>query len=167
MLSPNKLLGYKEKKPVLKKVLFDEYGGFADKRIKNLEKGSLFIIDDRSEHDVGANKQLYSYFCMIFAEVQNNESVKVTLRGNIPMSAEVEHWIESSEAFYEYRFAQAVLVFSIERGEQLLLGELASAFRNIVAPSARYLTPNYKYVCPRTASSLARLNSVLDKHWVA
>ena len=33
---------------VLIRKLFDEYGGFFDKRIKNLDKGERFIIDDRS-----------------------------------------------------------------------------------------------------------------------
>ena len=33
---------------MLKRKLFDEYGGFRDKRIKNLDQGERFIIDDRS-----------------------------------------------------------------------------------------------------------------------
>ena len=35
----------------LKQVLFNAYGGFADKRIKTLDKGALFIVDDRTPSD--------------------------------------------------------------------------------------------------------------------
>jgi len=32
----------------LKQIFFDEYEGFADKRFKNIDSSSLFIIDDRT-----------------------------------------------------------------------------------------------------------------------
>ncbi len=54
---------------MLKRKLFDEYGGFADKRIKNLDKGERFIIDDRSPTQDFGSQRLYSYFCAIFADV--------------------------------------------------------------------------------------------------
>lgn len=38
----------------LKQRLLEEYDGFADKRIKKLESGSLFIADDRGGGDHGA-----------------------------------------------------------------------------------------------------------------
>lgn len=43
----------------LKQVLFDAYGGFADKRFKNLDKGRLFIIDDRGPGDEDAAGKLF------------------------------------------------------------------------------------------------------------
>jgi len=46
----------------LKKALFEAYGGFADKRIKKLESGSIFVVDDRSDGDRGADGKLYGYF---------------------------------------------------------------------------------------------------------
>lgn len=44
----------------LKKHLFDAYKGFSDKRIKNLNKGNTFIIDDRSPKDIDSKGGLYS-----------------------------------------------------------------------------------------------------------
>lgn len=152
---------------MLVKSLFDEYGGFADKRIRNLAKSSFFIVDDRTGKDVGADKQLYSYFCMIFTDVVSDNEVRITLRGNIPMSEAVEAWIARYKARHEAPGGQPLLEFSIIRGEEARLKELADALRAIVAPGKRYQTANYKYVCPRTAASLERLGAVLNRAWAA
>ncbi len=40
---------------LLKQALFKEYDGFADKRHKKLDSSKLFMIDDRSPGDYGAN----------------------------------------------------------------------------------------------------------------
>ena len=53
----------------LKQALLDQYGHFADKRIKNNDRGSLFIVDDRGPGDHGADGKLFLWFCVIFAEV--------------------------------------------------------------------------------------------------
>lgn len=68
----------------LKQVLFDAYGGFADKRVKNLDKDRLFIIDDRPEGDKGARGELYPWFCQIFAEAIDQDTVKIVMRGDVP-----------------------------------------------------------------------------------
>ena len=62
---------------VLKRKLFDEYGGFRDKRIKNLDQGERFIIDDRSPTQDFGSQGLYSYFCEIFADVISEGKVRV------------------------------------------------------------------------------------------
>ena len=50
--------------PTLKRVLFDTYDGFADKRVKKLENATTFIVDDRNEGGViGADKEPLSWFC--------------------------------------------------------------------------------------------------------
>lgn len=69
----------------LKRILLDAYDGFADKRIKNLDKSSTFIVDDCNDSDIGANRKLLSYFCMIFADVKSNEKITVRLSGNVPV----------------------------------------------------------------------------------
>lgn len=57
------------------------------------------------------------------------------------------------------------LTFEISPSNYHIIGELAAYFRQIVRPGARYNTPNYKYVCPRTANSLEKLEKALDKIW--
>lgn len=145
----------------VKKHFFEEYGGFADKRLKNLDKGDTFIADDRSRRDVGADGQLYSYFCLIFVRVDSGEFVEVTLRGNIPMSDSVQEWIDETGASLSGSF-QPSLSFEIRIGEEDRLRDLADRIEGITAPGARYAVANYKYVCPRTAASLRRVASTLE-----
>jgi len=149
----------------LKRVLFSEYNGFADKRIKNLEKGSRFIIDDRSSGDIGADRGLLSYFCSIFANVTSQNEVEISLFGNIPLSPVVKEWIKKYNATLNEAI-QSSLSFSVKKGREAILFELAKAIASIVAPGApRYDVPSYKYVCPRTEKSLQRFAKVLSKTW--
>lgn len=150
---------------ILKQYLFDEYGGFADRRIKRLEKGDTFIIDDRSEDDIGANRQLYSYFCTMFAKVRASDHVSLTLHGNVPLSPTVHAWIKNSGGTYGESTYGKSLTVQIKTGEQNKLRDLARHVRAVVAPGSRYDVPSYKYVCPRTAKSLERLAALLDKAW--
>jgi hypothetical protein len=150
----------------LKEALFDEYNGFADKRIKKLESGSRFIIDDRGDSDIGADKQLYSYFCMMFADVLSADQVKVSLYGNVPLSKEVRNWIESNDCDFRENDYQISLSFITHKGKAHILESLANAIKSIVEPGApRYEIPSYKYVCPRTASSLIHFMKTLKKVW--
>lgn len=150
----------------LKRTLFDEYNGFADKRIKRLDRGSTFIVDDRAESDVGADRHLLSYFCMIFAEVLSATEVKVSLCGNVPIGEGVRRWISSHACEMHAVGVQQSLSFMVAEGRQDSLGELANAIETVVAPSApRYEVKSYKYVCPRTARSLRRLERTLDTAW--
>jgi len=145
----------------LKQFLYDAYGGFADKRIKNIDKGKLYIIDDRTPSDEDAAGKLFLWFCQIFAEVLDAGTVRVTLRGSVPRSPLVTKWLASNGA----EQANGEVQFSIRRGEEEGLGELARVFRAIVRPGAHYAVSSYKYVCPRTAASIERLQSVLKKAW--
>lgn len=155
----------------LKQILFDEYGGFSDRRIKRLSKGKTFIVDDRNEEDFGAGGRLFSTFCMIFADVTvpdplRGEEVSATLCGNVPDSASVRTWADRNGATFTTTTLQSSLRFKVTKGEQAKLRSLADAVRGIVSRSApRYSVPSYKYVCPRTASSLERLARVLEKAW--
>lgn len=155
----------------LKQVLFEAYGGFADKRIKRLDKGSTFIVDDRSEDDLGANQRLYSYFCMIFAKVTPDDRtsagdiVTVTLNGNVPTSAGVQAWVTEHRAEYRTAPLSSFLTFRVGRGEQAKLRSLAKSIRAITGSGARYGVKSYKYVCPRTAASLEKLAGVLETAW--
>lgn len=143
----------------LKRAMLETYG-FADKRIKNIDRGSLFIIDDRSPDDVGADRQLYSWFCQMFVEVTSGDRVLLTLSGDVPNSPRVAHWFGANAK--ATNFGTQV---EIARGEHSKLADLAAAISAIVAPGARYHAPSYKYVCPRVAASLKKLQTVLGKFW--
>jgi hypothetical protein len=150
---------------VLKEVLFKEYRGFSDRRIKRLEKGRRFTVDDRSAEDCGADG-LLSYFCAIFADVVSSTELKVTLHGNVPDSPSVQAWVQQHGARVQQGTWGRSLDVTIAHGQQASLRSLAEAIRSIVARGApRYSVPSYKYVCPRTARSLERLADTLDRAW--
>ncbi len=146
----------------LKKAMLAEYGSFSDRRIKDPKIGSHFTVDDRVESDIGADKKPYSYFCMMSANVVSADEVRLSMYGNIPMGPPVAAW--SCESGIE--ISKSELTLAVTRANANLLLTLAKAFRAIVRRGApRYDTPNYKYVCPRTADSLERLERTLKKAW--
>jgi hypothetical protein len=146
---------------VLKQAFLDTYGHFADRRIKNIDRGSVFIVDDRGPRDFGADRQLYLWFCQILAEVVDQDTVTIKMGGDVPEGASVATWFAAHDAEKTHFGVQ----FVIRRGGQAELTALASAFRSIVAPGKRYPVPSYKYVCPRVAASLDRLQGVLTRAW--
>jgi hypothetical protein len=150
----------------LKQALLDEYGAFADKRIKRIDRGHIFAVDDRGPGDIGADGNLFSYFCLVFADVISDVAVDVSLDRNLPIGSEVTEWIKRHNGTFSESHGNAHLQFRVIRGSQHILSELAQAIRAIVAPGApRYAVNNYKYVCPRTAASLERLKAALDRAW--
>jgi hypothetical protein len=166
----------------LKKILFDEYKGFSDKRITNLDRGTRFTIDDRGEHDHDAKGELYLWFCTMHADVLSPpaqltlggqhrtdgpaiDAVRVLL-GNVPKSHGVRAWITANSATVQEAETRSSLEFDVIKGKQGILRDLAAAIRAIVAPGAGYYeVDSYKYVCPRTAASLERLAKTLDSAW--
>jgi len=145
----------------LKELLYKSYNGFADKRIKNLDKGKLFIFDNRSNSDLDANGNLFLWFCQIFGEVINADTIKIIMRGDIPQGPLTKDWF----AQHNIAFNTKELEFYIKRNNKVNLKGLADAFRNITQPGSHYIIPNYKYVCPRTADAIERLQTILEEAW--
>lgn len=145
----------------LKERLFSAFGGFADKRIKDLDKSNLFIVDDRTTADNAADGRLFSWFCEIFAEVVDKDTIKINMRGNVPDGPLVAKWFTENSA-KDTNFGREV---TLRRGEQQRLTGLAAAIRAIIQPGATYEVSSYKYVCPRVAASLEKVRCVLDETW--
>jgi hypothetical protein len=145
----------------LKQAFLEAYGHFADRRIKNIDSGSGFIVDDRGPGDFGADRQLYLWFCQILAEVVDQDTVLVKMGGDVPEGAPVATWFAAHNAGKTHFGVQ----FIIGRGGETELTDLARAFRSIVAPGKRYPVPSYKYVCPRVAAALDQLQGVLPRAW--
>jgi hypothetical protein len=145
----------------LKQAFLDAYGGFADKRIKNIDKGTLFTIDGRSPRDEDAAGKLFGWFCQISAEVIDKDTVRITMDGDIPNGPLVAKWLAESGA----QKTHSGLQFDIRRGGEGRLSELATAFRAIVSAGERYPVRSYKHVCPRVAAALDHAQSLLHKAW--
>jgi hypothetical protein len=144
----------------LKEALLKEYKHFSDKRIKKLSSGSSFIVDGRVPQDHGADGNLYSWFCLIFADVVDAQTVTVTLRGGVPQGTAVSNWVRQHGATAD---ELSGMIFNLTAADVSKLTELAEAVRSIVRQG--YLVRAYKHVCPRVASSLDRLHDVLHNHW--
>lgn len=148
----------------LKKALFDEYDGFADKRYKNLSASNIFAVDGRTSADVAADGKFFSWFCSVFVDTSDEPVIKVRLVKNIPDGPEVRAWISRHSASL-VSTPDAVLEFTVAPGEQKKLLDLAAAFEAIVKPGRRYGTAAYKYVCPRLGKNLRRLEALLSGQW--
>lgn len=149
----------------LKRHLFKSYGGFADKRIKNLSKSDLFSIDGRARSDEDAKGNLFLWFCMMFAKTVSATEVRLILCGNVPTSSKIKKWVKDvgaeEDTQYQHRLELTVTPNNIDS-----LDELAGLVSSIVAPGApRYSEPSYKYVCPRVAASLRQFANNLRAIW--
>jgi|SRR5579864_607293 len=148
----------------LRKTLFGEYGA-SDRRIKKIEKAIHFRVDE-CEGYTGADGKPLSHVCTIYAYVNNDGSLSVSLRGNVPVEEPVQRWIES-EGYGCVNTPvnrRAGLSLVLRKGEQHKLSSLAQAVLSVVRGRG-YGTPSFKYTCPRTAIGLERLRRVLDRVW--
>lgn len=145
----------------LKMALFAAFNGFANKQYKNIDKWSLFIVDDRTDGDHDAAGKLFLWFCQIFVDVKDGDHIEVSLRGGIPQSASVAAWLKRQKANDQFGGTS----FLIRKGEEDKLLELATLIGAIVKPGASYRVKAYKYVCPRTVQSLRKLHVVLKSVW--
>jgi hypothetical protein len=146
----------------LKQALLKEYGSFSDKRIKNIEKGSKFTVDDRSAGGMASDGNPFGWFCTVVAEVVDAYTVRVSLNHSVPQGQTVTAWAAANGIALSDR----MLEFSVTPASVGLLTTLAAAFRGIVSPGAtRYNVPHYKYACPRTAETLERLARTLTGAW--
>lgn len=143
----------------LKQVLFDAYDGFADKRLKRIENDAPFIVDDRTEGDQDARGRLFLWFCQLFVDVVSEEEVYLTFYGGTPTGPEVESWLNA----HQLEVNKPGVTVSISPQNVDGLSDLATSFEKIL--TRRYDTRAYKYVVPRTAQSLRRLQNVLIKAW--
>lgn len=150
----------------LRKTLFDEYGP-SDRRIKKIDKAIHFRVDV-CEGYTGADGNPLSHVCTIYARVNDDGSLRVSLTGNVPLEKPVQRWIESDgKGCVETPTPvtrRTGLSLLLQKGEQHKLSNLAQAMINVVR-GRRYETHSFKYTCPRTASGLERLRRVLDKVW--
>ena len=146
----------------LKAHLFDAYGGFSDKRIKNLDKSCYFIADDRdTPRSHAADGSLFLWFCTIVVEVIDQQTVRIVLGGAPPMSDSVHEWVSEHAELSSGHGQEKHITITLGLGDEARLRELADRMRAIVRLGARYPVPAYKFVCPRTADSLCRLADVL------
>jgi len=151
----------------IKQALLNEYGHFADRRLKNIDKGSRFIIDDRDrDPSHGSDGTPYGWFCEMFVDVEGADAIKVTIIGPLPSGPSVEAWLkESGGVLHDGPFSMRDRrTFAVGPADIKKLVSLANAQRSLIA-GARNRDKSDYFVCPRIAACLMRLYGVLEKHW--
>lgn len=141
----------------LKQHLFKVYKGFSDKRIKKLDKGETFIVDNR-EHEA-----MNMAFCSIFANVTGQDEIKLIFHGNLPHNETVKKLIESKggtlkEVGYETR----AVVGPITLGDIGFIEKLRAAIKGVT--SKPYTEKSWKYSAVRVSDSLGRLIDALEAY---
>jgi hypothetical protein len=143
----------------LKAFLFDAYGGFADKRYKNLNLDLPFIVDDRTPNDQDSRGQLYLWFCQMFVTVEQADLVRLLIGRSLPSSPAVQAWFDDQGA-----------EASAKGIEVRISPQNLGAIDDLVAREAailkrRYEIKAYKFVVPRVCNSLSRLKTQLNEAW--
>ena len=144
----------------LKRALLDTYGSFADRRIKNIDLGDRFIVDGRTDSDIAADGHVYGWFCSMFLDIADADTVQLSIL-NIPMSSAVAAWLSD----HAEPFGRGGYRVIIARGTQASLSALSDRGAAITARGKRYDTPSYKYAVPRVVDSLQRLEAALNQAW--
>jgi hypothetical protein len=144
--------------------LYLAYDGFADKRLKKLDRVAPFQIDDRNPGDISADGSPLMSFCRMSVTPASEDRIDIRL-WNAPVNEKIIGWVKKHGGKVTQGIIE-IVEFPLERGEQAKLGELAALVRGIVARGApHYETKSYKYSCPRVAGSLEKLKRVLDGVW--
>ncbi|HEY3812947.1 MAG TPA: hypothetical protein VGL66_06955 [Caulobacteraceae bacterium] len=143
----------------LRSVLFRAYGGFGDKRLKDLTRDAPFIVDDRSEADLDARGNLFHWFCQLWARVEAADRLQLTFRGRVPEGLAVTEWFAAHGA----KQTSYGLVIELTPISVADLTGLCDAFSSIL--SRPYKVKAYKYVVPRAVGSLEQLRCVLSNAW--
>jgi hypothetical protein len=140
----------------LKKRLFDIFGGFADKRIKNLTRSDLFICDARKKAPTDARGILFRWYCTITLRVVSGEMIHIILGSAMPINSAVSNWTNKNSIK-----SDGSTVIPITKKTISKLGELATLIEFITIKP--YDVRAYKYECPRVASILRRVEKILQK----
>ncbi len=153
----------------IKRAFLAEYGHFADRRIKDLDKSDRFIIDDRDGGgpSFGADRTPYGWFCEMFADIKQPDIVQITIEGPLPTGDSVIVWLTQNSVKPNDRFgsgrSQYRFVVSPHNLDKLL--SLADALNKLIANRNAKRDNSDWFTIPRIAACLGRVHRVLSVHW--
>jgi hypothetical protein len=141
----------------LRRFLFERYNGFGDKRIRNVTLDRAIKIDDQSNDD------RHDAFCGIFVSVHDADRFTLSLTNNCPLNDGIVADV-TTRGGQVRRESYPSLDVELSADDPVFVHGLAGSIRQLVAPGRRYATPNWKWVCPRTADSLDRFAHALCEY---
>ena len=140
-----------------KKYLFDTYGGFGDKRVKDITKNYSFKIDDQDTDDK------HEHFCGIFARVIEGAKFELHLTNNAPLNSKIKRLVKAKGGQSQEGDYKSIEV-NLTSKDYEFVSKLAVEIEGLVARGKKYDNPNWKWLCPRTAKSLRQFSKVLKNY---
>ena len=120
------------------------------KQARNLTSGPIFIrVDDRESDDT------YVGFCDIHLKMSAPDADQFTLiLDNVPFDDDVKTVAEELEGTWQTTRTGERLTLNLSASQKADIRRLATAIRKVVGRGRRYLDSNWKWIAPRTATSL-------------
>lgn len=139
------------------KSLLDQLAKVYPTQVRNQTEGSVLMhIDDRGAGDT------YLGFCEIHLKMSNVDADRFTLvLDNVPFDDDVKAVAEELEGTWQSTRTGERLSLNLTAFQKADLRRLAVAIRKVVGRGRSYLDKNWKWIAPRTATSLERLTKVL------
>jgi hypothetical protein len=149
----------------LKKRLFDSYGGFTDRRIKNLGKGDTFTIYGREATDFDDHDRAYSSLRKATVKVRDATTVDLHIERSLAAFGQVRRQAPALGGSIP-REEISTLDMRVTPGELNRLEELATPCHALAQRRAPECgMRSYKPVCSPADKSLLRLWAILQEQW--
>jgi hypothetical protein len=142
----------------LKRFLFNQYNGFADKRIKDISKDYAFKVDDQSSIDV------HDQFCGIFVRVIADNRFMLSVTNNAPINRSIRVLLKPKKAKISTIENRSSFEIELSVMDIDFIRDLSKEIADLVFPGKKYKDRNWKWLCPRTAGSLKLLADILSKY---
>ncbi len=142
----------------LKHFLYTKYGGFGDKRIKDISRDYPFKVDDQS------NKDAHDWFCGIFVRVIAKDRFELSLSNNAPINSTIKSLVHSKGGKASTFDKSSHIEVELSVTDIVFISDLSKLIAGLVSTGKRYKNRNWKWLCPRTAASLDRLATVLSEY---
>lgn len=142
----------------LKHFLYAKYGGFGDKRIKDISRDYPFKVDDQS------NKDAHDWFCGIFVRVIAKDRFELSLSNNAPINSTIKSLVHSKGGKVSTFDKRSHIEVELSVTDIEFISDLSKLIAGLVSTGKRYKNRNWKWLCPRTAASLDRLATVLSEY---
>lgn len=142
----------------LKNPLLNQLAKAYPKQARHLTDGSVLIrIDDRDADDT------YPGFCDIHLKISDHDTAAFMLvLDNVPFDDDVKSVAEELEGTWQSTRTGERLTLNLTPSQKSDLKQLAAAIRKVVGRGKSYFDKNWKWIAPRTATSVEALARVLS-----
>jgi hypothetical protein len=142
------------------KSLPDQLAKVYPTQVRNLTSDSVHIrVDDRDADDT------YPGFCDIHLKMSTADADRFTLvLDNVPIDGNVKSIVKDLEGTWQSTRTGERLTLNLLASQKADLRRLAATIRKVVGRGKSYLDKNWKWIAPRTATSLETLARALPSH---